>query len=466
MVKKIFFLHFLYTILISSSTCPTLKLYAEDIQQKGVIMDLMAAASKKNFTQYNYAQNDLKTTDAEIYQVIEQELNRQETTINLIASENYTSKAVLEATASVLTNKYAEGYPGKRYYGGCQFVDQAELLAIERCKQLFGAEHVNVQPHAGSQANMAAYFAVLKPGDTIMGMRLSEGGHLTHGHPVNFSGQLYTIIPYGVDKETEQLDYNAIEKLAQAHKPKLIVAGASAYSRIIDFERLATIAHSVGAYLMVDIAHIAGLVAAGLHPNPFPHADIVTSTTHKTLRGPRGGLIMCKKELAQAIDKAVMPGIQGGPFMHIIAAKAVAFKEALTPQFKQYQQQIINNAQAMANALKNLGYRIVTGGTDNHLLLVDLRSKGIMGVHAETILAKAGIYVNRNTIPFDPEKPWITSGIRIGTPAITTRGMHEQEAIQIAEWIDKALQHKDDEAMLAKIHQEVLMLCKQFPIYR
>lgn len=408
----------------------------------------------------------LNLIDPEIKRVINNELHRQENEINLIASENYADKAILEAAGSVLTNKYAEGYPGKRYYGGCQFVDQAEILAIERCKKLFGAEHANVQPHAGSQANMAVYFSCLNAGDTIMGMGLSEGGHLTHGHPVNFSGKFYNVVPYGVNRETEELDYNEIELLAQKHKPKLIIAGASAYSRTIDFNKFAQIAKSVGAYLLTDIAHIAGLVAAKLHPSPIGHADFVSSTTHKTLRGPRGGLVMCKQEYAQQLDKAVMPGIQGGPFMHIIAAKAVAFNLALQQEFIEYQKQVLKNAKTMVDTFKELGYRIISGGTDNHLFLVDLRSKNITGKEAEQILEKVGIYLNRNTIPFDPEKPWVTSGIRIGTPAITTRGMKENEAKQIAILIDESLKNKDNEFKLKTIKDEVNKLCKEFPIYK
>ncbi len=403
--------------------------------------------------------------DRQLFSIIEKEQQRQEQEINLIASENYASRAVLQATGSVLTNKYAEGYPGKRYYAGCIFVDQAEQLAIERCKKLFGAEHVNVQPHAGSPANMAVYFATLKPGDTIMGMSLAEGGHLTHGHKVNFSGQMYNSVQYAVNRETERLDYDAIEKLAHEHKPKLIIAGASAYSRIIDFARFAQIAQNVGAQLLTDIAHIAGLVAAKLHPSPIEHADFVTSTTHKTLRGPRGGLVMCKQEYAEQIDRAIMPGIQGGPFMHIIAAKAVAFHEALQPDFKTYQAHVIKNAQAMAKMFVDLGYRIVAGGTDNHLFVVDLRSKNITGRAAERALEHAGITLSRSGIPFDPQKPWITSGIRIGTPSITTRGMKEKEAEQIAHLIDEVITHHEDENKLRSIKEKVAEFCKQFPIY-
>ncbi|MCL5875927.1 MAG: serine hydroxymethyltransferase [Candidatus Dependentiae bacterium] len=409
--------------------------------------------------------SSLQKIDPVLYSIITNEQTRQEHEINLIASENYASMAIMQATGSVLTNKYAEGYPGKRYYGGCQFVDEAETLAIERCKELFDAEHVNVQPHAGSPANMAVYFSVLNPGDTLMGMSLSEGGHLTHGHGVNFSGRFFKSIQYGVNKETEQLDYDAIEQLALEHKPKLLVVGASAYSRTINFERFGSIAKKCGAYLMADIAHIAGLIAAKLHPNPFPHADFVTSTTHKTLRGPRGGLIMCKKEFAQQIDKTIIPGVQGGPFMNLIAAKAVAFHEALQPEFTQYQQHVIYNARAMAQEFIARGYRIVTGGTDNHLFIVDLSSKGITGRAAELLLEKIGITVSRSTIPFDKEKPWITSGIRIGSPAISTRGIKEHEAKVIVALIDEALMNHDNEQSLLKIKEQTKQLARQFPIY-
>jgi glycine hydroxymethyltransferase len=406
--------------------------------------------------------NELLSVDPLIARIIEQEDKRQAHEINLIASENYAPRAVLEATGSKLTNKYAEGYPGKRYYAGCQFVDQAELLAIERCKQLFGAEHVNVQPHAGSQANMAVYFGALQPGDTILGMSLAEGGHLTHGHKVNFSGIFYNSVQYTVHKDTERLDYEQIEQLAEQHRPKLIVVGASAYSRTIDFKRMAEIAQNVGAYLLADIAHIAGLVAAGLHPNPFPHADFVSSTTHKTLRGPRGGLIMCKKEHAERIDKAIMPGLQGGPFMHTIAAKAVAFHLAQQPDFVAYQRQVIANAHAMAHTFKDLGYRIVSDGTDNHLFVLDLRSKNMNGRQAEIALSKAGITISRSCVPFDTEKPWITSGIRIGTPAMTTRGMMIHQAQEIAHLIDDILMHHTDDSALAHRAQVVERLCHDF----
>ncbi len=408
---------------------------------------------------------NLKVTDPTTFSFISREQQRQEEQINLIASENYTSPAVLQATASVLTNKYAEGYPGKRYYAGCELVDHVEQLAINRCKQLFGAEHANVQPHAGSQANMAVYTAALKPGDTIMGMSLATGGHLTHGHSVNFSGIYYKSVQYGVNPETEQLDYNSIAAQAEQYKPKLIIVGASAYSRTINFERFAQIADSIGAYLLADIAHIAGLVAVGLHPNPIPYADFISSTTHKTLRGPRGGLVMSKKKHATIIDRAIMPGTQGGPFMHNIAAKAVAFHLALQPTFKAYQQQVIINAQTMAKTFTDLGYRIVAGGTDNHLFIVDLRSKKITGQAAEIALEKAGITVSRSCIPFDPEKPWITSGIRIGTPAITTRGMAEQEMQQLVHLIDETLQNHDNQLQLQNIKQQAQKLCAKFPIY-
>lgn len=409
---------------------------------------------------------NLNVTDPEVFTIIHKETRRQDEQISLIASENYASPAILEASGSILTNKYAEGYPGKRYYAGCQYVDEAELLAISRCKELFGAEHANVQPHAGSQANMAVYFAALKPGDTIMGMSLAEGGHLTHGHTVNFSGNLYKSVPYGVNKDTHLLDYDAIEKLAQEHKPKLIIAGASAYSRIIDFERFAKIAQSVGAYFMADIAHIAGLVAADLHPSPVSVADFVTSTTHKTLRGPRAGLVMCKQKHAEIIDKAIMPGSQGGPFMHVIAAKAVAFQEALQPDFKSYQKQVIHNAQTMAEAFKAMNYNLVTGGTDNHLFILDLRNKNITGRAAEAALEKAGITSSRSCIPNDPQKPWITSGIRFGTPALTTRGVTKKEEIQqIAQLIDDVIMNHENETLLKTINEQVRIFCSKYPIY-
>ena len=382
---------------------------------------------------------EVVNTDPILAEAMQQELGRQRGTVELIASENFVSKAVMAAMGSPLTNKYAEGYPGKRYYGGCTYVDVAENLAIARAKELFGAEHVNVQPHSGSQANFAVYFAFLKPGDTILGMSLAHGGHLTHGSPVNVSGSQYHVVSYGVSEETGCIDYDEVERLAKECHPKMIVAGASAYSRIIDFARFRKIADEVGAYLMVDMAHIAGLVAAGLHPSPVPYADVVTTTTHKTLRGPRGGMILCREEYAKAIDKAIFPGIQGGPLCHVVAAKAVCFYEALQPSFKEYQQQILNNAQALAQALIEHGFDIVSGGTDNHLMLVDLRKKGITGKKAEKLLEGVGITCNKNAIPFDPEKPFVTSGIRLGTPAVTTRGMKEEDMRLIADVIDRTL---------------------------
>lgn len=408
----------------------------------------------------------LNVTDPEIFTIIHGETERQEHELTLIASENYASTAVLEATGSALTNKYAEGYPGKRYYAGCTFVDEAELLAIARCKKLFNAEHVNVQPHAGSQANMAVYFSILKPGDTIMGMSLAEGGHLTHGHTVNFSGNIYKSVSYGVNKDTELIDYDQIEKLAHEHKPKLIIAGASAYSRIIDFDRFANIAQSVGAHFMADIAHIAGLVATDLHPSPIRVADFVTSTTHKTLRGPRGGLVMCKQKHADILDRAIMPGSQGGPFMQVIAAKAVAFQEALAPDFKSYQSTVIKNAQTFAQAMKTMGYRIVTGGTDNHLFIVDLRSKNITGKEAETALEKGGIITSRSCIPNDPQKPWITSGIRIGSPAFTTRGIIKKEDVeQIAQLTNDIIMNHTNDMLVKSIKEQVSIFCGKHPIY-
>ncbi len=407
---------------------------------------------------------NLYTVDSKTADLIEREKQRQEDTINLIASENYASSAVMEATGSVLTNKYAEGYAGKRYYPGCAVIDEAELLAIDRCKQLFHADHANVQPHSGSQANMAVYFSLLQPGDTILGMSLASGGHLTHGHGVNFSGMLFKSVQYTVDQETELLDYNVIEKMAQECQPKLIISGASAYSRTIDFERLAKIAQSVNALLLADIAHIAGLVAAGLHPSPINYADFTTSTTHKTLRGPRGGLIMTSAVHAPKIDRSIIPGMQGGPLMNTIAAKAVAFHEALQPSFVEYQKQIVINAKAMADELIDLGYRIVSGGTDNHLFIVDLRSKNITGLKAEIALEKAGITVTRSCIPFDPEKPWITSGIRIGSPAITTRGMKIAAAKQIVHLMDDAIRHHDNDTVLNAIKTKVRGICVEYPI--
>lgn len=424
----------------------------------------MEIIHKKNTPLFQRSQ-ELENIDPELFAIITREEHRQHESINLIASENYVSAAVLQATGSELTNKYAEGYPGKRYYSGCQFVDQAEVLAIERCKQLFNAEHVNVQPHSGSQANMAVYTALLKPGDTILGMSLAEGGHLTHGHTVNFSGGFYRSVQYGVDKKTEQLDYDEIASLARHYKPKLIIAGASAYSRFIDFEKFAHIAQEVGAYFMADIAHIAGLVATGLHPHPFPHADVVTSTTHKTLRGPRGGLIMCKTEHAAAIDRSIMPGTQGGPFMHIIAAKAVAFKLALEPSFKAYQQHILDTAQVMSAHLHDSGYRIVAGGTDNHMFIVDLRSHEITGKDAALALEQAHIIVSKSCIPHDPEKPWITSGIRIGTPALATRNITLSDAQLIACLIDEVIKHHTDLAFIEKVRKKIVELCNKYPIF-
>lgn len=407
----------------------------------------------------------LKSFDPELFDAIAKETMRQEYKLELIASENLVSERVLEAQGSLLTNKYAEGYPGKRYYGGCEYVDIAEDLAINRAKELFGAEHVNVQPHSGSQANMAVYFAVLQPGDTILGMNLAHGGHLTHGSPVNFSGRLYNVVPYGVKKDTEYIDYDEVESLAKEHKPKLIVVGASAYPRVIDFKRFREIADSVGAYVMVDMAHIAGLIATGLHPNPVPYAEFVTTTTHKTLRGPRGGMIMCRERFAKDINSRIFPGIQGGPLMHIIAAKAVAFKEALLPEFKEYQQQVINNASSLAASLADKGFRIVSGGTDTHLMLVDLTTKGLTGKVAEEALDKAGITTNKNGIPFDTQSPFITSGIRIGTPAVTTRGMKEGEMDKIAEFIHTILSDVVNGSLQERIKGEVKDLCQKFPIY-
>ncbi len=407
----------------------------------------------------------LEQIDPAVATIIKHEANRLETTIDLIASENYTWPAVLEASGSILTNKYAEGYPGRRYYGGCVHVDEVEDLARQRCAQLFNAEHVNVQPHSGSQANMAVYFAALKPGDTILGMNLAAGGHLTHGYPINFSGTFYKNVNYAVNRDTECLDYEEIQQLALEHRPQIIVCGASAYSQIIDFEKFAAIAKSVGAFLLTDIAHIAGLVAAGLHPSPIEHADFVSSTTHKTLRGPRGGLIMCKEPYAQKLDKAVMPGIQGGPLMQQIGAKAVGFLYALQPEFKTYQKQIIENAQTMADAFASLGYRIVSGSTKNHLMVIDLRSKNITGKEAEELLGSIGISVNRNCIPFDPQKPMVTSGIRVGTPAITSRGFTKKETEEVVQIIHDALQKRTDIHVLNTLAEQVHRLCKEFPVY-
>jgi len=405
----------------------------------------------------------IRAADPELCEAMEQELARQRGNLELIASENIVSPAVMAAMGSHLTNKYAEGYPGKRYYGGCQFVDKAEELARNRLKELFGCEHCNVQPHSGAQANFAVYFSVLKPGDTVMGMNLSHGGHLTHGSPVNFSGTLFNIVPYGVSAETETIDYDEMEKIALECKPKMIVSGASAYPRIIDFKRIREICDKVGAYMMVDIAHIAGLVAAGLHPSPVPYADFVTTTTHKTLRGPRGGVIMCKAEYAKAIDKAVFPGSQGGPLMHVIAAKAVAFREALTPEFKEYQKQIVKNAAAMAERFTENGVRLVSGGTDNHLMLVDLRKENMTGKELEALLDAAHITANKNTVPFETTSPFITSGLRIGTPAVTSRGMKEGEAKEIADLVTEIIRKK--ESAVEKVSEAVAELCKKFPIY-
>lgn len=409
---------------------------------------------------------NLKTVDPEIQKAIDQELSRQREKLEMIASENIVSTAVMQAQGSILTNKYAEGYPGKRYYGGCEYVDIVEQLAIDRAKKLFGAEYANVQPHSGAQANTAVYFALLQPGDTILGMNLTDGGHLTHGSPVNISGKYFKIIPYGVDKETERIDYDELERLAKEHQPKLIVGGASAYSRVIDFERMAQIAKSVGAYFMVDMAHIAGLVAAGLHPSPVPYADVVTTTTHKTLRGPRGGLILCRDaEFGKQFNKAIFPGIQGGPLMHVVAAKAVAFKEALSDEFKVYQQQVLDNAKALADELVKKGFRIVSGGTDNHLMLVDLRSKNITGKEAQFLLDEIGITANRNTIPFEPLSPFVTSGIRLGTPALTTRGLKEEDICEVADIIADVIENREDSAVIEAAKAKVQAICKKFPLY-
>ncbi len=407
----------------------------------------------------------LREQDPEVFRAICAETHRQQQNLELIASENYTSVAVLEAQGSVLTNKYAEGYPDKRYYGGCQEVDVAERLAVERARRLFGAEHVNVQPHSGSQANMAVYFALLSPGDTIMAMDLAHGGHLTHGHKANFSGRLYNIISYGVDRDSERIDYEYLRKLAHQQNPDLLVAGASAYSRLIDFERLGEIAREMDIPFMVDMAHIAGLVAVGLHPNPVPQADLVTTTTHKTLRGPRGGMILCRKKFAKAVDDQVFPGIQGGPLMHVIAAKAVALGEALRPEFAEYQKRVVANAQSLAAALVSLGQRLVSGGTDNHLMLLDVGAVGLTGNQAETILHAAGMTVNKNLIPYDTRPASETSGVRLGTPAVTTRGMAEAEMCLIAEWIDEALRHPRDTARHRSIAGQVRDLCVRFPLY-
>ncbi|HHX26803.1 MAG TPA: serine hydroxymethyltransferase [Firmicutes bacterium] len=409
--------------------------------------------------------NIVRAIDPEVADALQAETERQRGNIELIASENFTSRAVMEAQGSTATNNYAEGYPGRRYYGGCEFVDVVESLAIERAKALFGAGHANVQPHSGAQANTAVYFAMLTPGDTVLGMNLSHGGHLTHGHPINLSGKYFNFVPYGVTKETETIDYDALLDLAKEHKPKMIVAGASAYPRIIDFPRIRRIADEVGALVMVDMAHIAGLVATGLHPSPVPYAEFVTTTTHKTLRGPRGGLILCQEQFAKKIDQAIFPGTQGGPLMHVIAGKAVAFKEAASPEFKAYQAQVVKNAKVFAAALMNRGFRVISGGTDNHLMLVSVREHGLTGLQAERLLDSCAITVNKNTIPFDPEKPFITSGLRIGTPAVTTRGMKEAEMLEISGIIADVLDNPDDESVLHAAKQKVESLTERFPLY-
>jgi glycine hydroxymethyltransferase len=407
----------------------------------------------------------LAETDPEVAEAVRNEVNRQNTGLELIASENFVSRAVLEAAGSVLTNKYAEGYPGKRYYGGCEYVDVVERAAIARAKALFGADHANVQPHSGAQANMSVCLAVLKPGDVVLGMNLAHGGHLTHGHPLNFSGQLYTIVPYGVRKDDERIDYDELDRLAEERKPKLIIVGASAYPRIIDFERVRVTADRVGAIVMTDMAHIAGLIAGGVHPSPVPHSDFVTTTTHKTLRGPRGGMVLCREKFQKDLDRSVFPGVQGGPLMHIIAAKAVCFKEASEPAFADYQRQTVKNATRLAQVLSASGFRLVSGGTDNHLMLVDVFSQGITGKVAEAALGKAGITVNKNAIPFDQNPPMTASGIRIGTPAITTRGLREPEMDIVGELIARALKTPDDDAALGMVREEVEGLCRKFPLY-
>jgi glycine hydroxymethyltransferase len=407
----------------------------------------------------------LEQTDPEVAHAVADEVRREATGLELIPSENFVSEAVLEAMGSVFTNKYAEGYPGKRYYGGCEFADRVEQLAIDRAKALFGADHANVQPHSGTQANIAVYMSVLQPGDTVLGMNLAHGGHLTHGHPLNFSGITYKFVPYGVSKETETIDYDELDRLAQEHKPKMIVAGASAYSRVIDFPRMARIAQSVGAVLFVDMAHIAGLVAAGVHPSPVPHADFVSTTTHKTLRGPRGGLVLCREPYAKNLDRSAFPGIQGGPLMHIIAAKAVCLHEAMEPGFREYQQQVVANAKALAAAMAKRGFHIVSGGTDNHLFLLDIYSRGLTGSVAQPALDRAGITVNKNSIPFDPLPPMKASGIRMGTPAVTTRGMREPEMDKIAGWIAEVLGQVEDEATARKVRQEIAAFAERFPLY-
>jgi glycine hydroxymethyltransferase len=407
----------------------------------------------------------LTATDPEIAEAIGDEVHRQNTGLELIASENFVSQAVLDAAGSVLTNKYAEGYPGKRYYGGCEFVDVAESLAIARAKSLFGAEHANVQPHSGAQANMSVYFTLLKPGDTVLGMNLAHGGHLTHGHPLNFSGKLYNIVPYGVRHDDEQIDYDEVERLAHEHKPKMLMVGASAYPRVFDFERLGKLARDVGTPMVTDMAHFAGLVAAKIHPSPIPHSDFVTTTTHKTLRGPRGGMVLCRSQYAKDLDRSLFPGVQGGPLMHIIAAKAVCFKEAMEPAFVDYQKQIVANARRLAEGLKAAGFRLVSGGTDNHLMLVDVFSKGLTGKVAEAALGAAGITVNKNAIPFDQNPPMVASGIRIGTPAVTSRGMREAEMDLIADFIATVLAAPDDKAVAAAVRDKIEALCRKFPLY-
>jgi len=407
----------------------------------------------------------LKAVDPEVYQAIAEERSRQNFGLELIASENFVSRAVLEATGSVMTNKYAEGYPGRRYYGGCEFVDVAERLAIDRAKQLFGAEHVNVQPHSGTSANMAVYFGFLKPGDKLMGLDLSCGGHLTHGHRLSYSGRDFQVVAYGVDRESERIDYDEVERIAMEERPKLIVCGASAYSRIIDFERFGAIAAKAGSLLMADIAHIAGLVAAGIHPSPVPHCHFVTTTTHKTLRGPRAGMVMCKEQFAKDLDRAVFPGLQGGPLMHVIAAKAVSFKEALSGEFRDYQRQIVANAKRLAERLIERGFRIVSGGTDNHVFLLDVAATGLTGKVAEKALEAAGITVNKNTIPYDPNPPLVASGIRIGAPALTTRNMREPEMEQVGDFIAEVLRAHEDSAVHERVREQVRELCERFPLY-
>jgi glycine hydroxymethyltransferase len=416
-------------------------------------------------TQLSLTHPALEAADPDIANAIRRETERQQSGLELIASENFVSTAVLEAAGSLLTNKYAEGYPGRRYYGGCEFVDVVESLAIARAKALFGAEHANVQPHSGAQANMSVYLTLLKPGETVLGMNLAHGGHLTHGHPLNFSGKLYTIVPYGVRKDDERIDYDELSRLADEHKPKMIMAGASAYPRVIEFARIAEVARRVGAPMVVDMAHIAGLVAGGVHPSPVPHADFVTTTTHKTLRGPRAGMVLCREQYAKDLDRTVFPGVQGGPLMHVIAAKAVCFKEAASPDFAVYQQQVAANARRLASGLAAAGFRLVSGGTDNHLMLVDVFSKGVTGKVAEAALDKAGITVNKNAIPFDQNPPMVASGIRIGTPAVTTRGMREPEMDVIADLISRVLTAPDDDRVQGMVRAEVRLLCKKFPLY-